>query len=166
MLFELKNDIVDLRLFSEKDIDFLKEVYSSTRQEELKQVSDWNEKMKIAFLTQQFEAQHAYYQKNYMGAFFFVIEKEKERIGRLYLDENFGKNDIRIIDIALLPAWRGKGIGQQIISKIIEYAKGSNKKVSIHVESFNPAMALYFRLGFKKVSETNGVYHLLEIEMV
>ena len=166
MSFVLKNSTINLRLFSEKDIDFLKEVYSSTRQEELKQVADWNESMKIAFLKQQFEAQHEYYQKNYVGAFFFVIEKAKERIGRLYLDENFGKDDIRIIDIALLPSWRGIGVGHQILSKIIEYAKVENKKVSIHVESFNPAMQLYFRLGFKKVSETNGVYHLLEINMV
>nr|WP_278012004.1 hypothetical protein [Flavobacterium gyeonganense] len=37
-----------------------------------------------------------------------------------------------------------------------------NRNVSIHVESFNPAMNLYKRLGFKKISETNGVYHLME----
>jgi ribosomal protein S18 acetylase RimI-like enzyme len=30
------------------------------------------------------------------------------------------------------------------------------------VEAFNPAKHLYERLGFEKISETNGVYHLMQ----
>lgn len=157
----LKNNDLKLRLFSEKDIPFLKKVYFSTREEELKQVSGWSNEMKTAFLTQQFNAQHDYYQKNYVGASFFVVENKKESIGRLYYIEDF-VGTIRIIDIALLPKFQKKGLGTSILNGILERAKTINQPVTIHVESFNPAMELYKKLGFQKISETNGVYHLLQ----
>ncbi len=156
-----KNRHINLRLFSEADIGFLKKVYFSTREEELKQVVDWTLEMKNIFLTQQFNAQHDYYQKNYVGASFWVVEYQKKEIGRLYYDE-ISTDGIRIIDIAILPEYQKKGIGTEILNGIFERAKAIEKPVTIHVESFNPAMNLYIRLGFQKISETNGVYHLLQ----
>lgn len=161
MYLKIKDSSIKLRLFSDKDISFLKKVYFSTREEELKQVADWSDAMKKAFLTQQFEAQHNYYQKNYIGADFYVIEKNKKEVGRLYYHENF-QGGIRIIDIAILPAYQKKGIGTEVLQGIFERAKQIEKNVTIHVESFNPVMNLYKRLGFQKISETNGVYYLLQ----
>lgn len=161
MNLKFKNNDLKLRLFSETDIPFLKKVYFSSREEELKQASDWSAEMKISFLTQQFEAQHEYYQKNYIGAVFFVIEYQKKEVGRLYYHEDF-HGGIRIIDIALLPNFQKKGIGTEVLKGIFERANTIEKNVTIHVESFNPAMNLYKRLGFQKISETNGVYHLLQ----
>ncbi len=80
----------------------------------------------------------------------------------MYIDFFFEKKGIRIIDITLLPNWRKKNIGSSILAAIIKKAALKNMNVSIHVESFNPAMNLYKRLGFTKISETNGVYHLME----
>ena len=161
MTFSFKNSDLKLRLFSERDIPFLKSVYFSTREEELKQVSAWTNEIKNTFLTQQFEAQHDYYQKNYVGAKFYVIEFEKESIGRLYYVEDF-EGTIRIIDIAILPKFQKKGLGTIILNAIFERANVIKQPVTIHVESFNPAMELYKRIGFKKISETNGIYHLLQ----
>jgi ribosomal protein S18 acetylase RimI-like enzyme len=157
----LKNNDIKLRLFSERDIPFLKKVYFSTREEELKQAADWTADMKNIFLNQQFNAQHEYYQKNYVGADFYVIENDKKGAGRLYYHEDF-QDGIRIIDIALLPEFQKKGIGSEVLKGIFERAKTLERNVTIHVESFNPAMNLYKRLGFQKISETNGVYHLLQ----
>jgi ribosomal protein S18 acetylase RimI-like enzyme len=161
MSLKLKDNNIGLRLFSEKDIPFLKNVYFSTREEELKQVSDWTDEMKNTFLTHQFDAQHEYYQKNYVGAKFLVIEEGRKSIGRLYYVEGF-EGTIRIIDIAILPEFQKKGIGSEILKGLFERAKAIEQPVTIHVESFNPAMNLYKRLGFQKISETNGVYHLLQ----
>ncbi|MCP9763284.1 GNAT family N-acetyltransferase [Lacihabitans soyangensis] len=161
MILSLKNKDLKLRFFSERDVPFLKKIYFGTREAELNQVSDWTEGMKQAFLTQQFEAQHEYYQKNYLGANFLIIEKGSEIIGRLYYQENF-EATLRIIDIALLPEFQKKGLGTTILHDIMEHAKIIEQHITIHVESFNPAMALYKRLGFQKISETNGVYHLLQ----
>jgi GNAT superfamily N-acetyltransferase len=158
---ELHIDI-SLREIQESDLPVLCKIYGSTRTEELEKGTDWTEEQKQFFIEQQFFAQHEYYQKNYIGAKFYIIEKENVTIGRLYIDFFFEKKGFRIIDITLLPEWRKKDIGSSILNEIIKKASKSEMKVSIHVESFNPAMNLYKRLGFIKISETNGVYHLME----
>ena len=88
-----------------------------------------------------------------------ILNTRGQPIGRLYLDER--QDEIRIIDIALLPANRGNGIGGRILEDILAQAQKSHKPVRIHVEKNNPAMRLYRRLGFFPV-EDQGVYELLE----
>lgn len=153
---------ISLRGIQENDLTDLCKIYGSTRIEELEKGTNWNEEQKKIFIEQQFFAQHEYYQKNYIGADFYIIEKENVIIGRLYIDFFFEKKDIRIIDITLLPNWRKKNIGSSILKEISKKAAINNLNVTIHVESFNPAMDLYKRLGFTKINETNGVYHLME----
>lgn len=159
---DLKVKNIDLRDILDSDLAILCEIYGSTRKEELDNGTDWSDEQKKLFIEHQFSAQHQYYQQNYLDAKFFIIEKEKTVLGRLYIEFFFEKKSIRIIDITLLPEWRNKNIGSAILNEIIKKATENNLNVSIHVESFNPAMQLYKRLGFKKISETNGVYHLME----
>ena len=161
MSLEFPDKNIRLRPFIENDIPFLKKVYFSTREKEVNQLIHWTVEMKTAFLTQQFNAQHTYYQQNYTDAKFWVIEKKQEPIGRLYYVESH-EGSIRIIDIAIIPEFQKKGLGTTILNGIFERAKDIKQPITIHVESFNPAMNLYKRLGFQKISETNGVYHLLQ----
>ncbi|WP_348812050.1 GNAT family N-acetyltransferase [Flavobacterium maritimum] len=159
---DLEINNINLRDIQESDLPVLCEIYGSTRTEELEKGTNWNEEQKKFFIEQQFFAQHDYYQKNYIGAKFYIIEKENIVVGRLYIDFYFEKKGVRIIDITLLPNWRKKDIGSSILRAIIKKAALKDMNVSIHVESFNPAMNLYKRLGFTKISETNGIYHLME----
>nr|WP_294782256.1 GNAT family N-acetyltransferase [uncultured Flavobacterium sp.] len=159
---ELEIKDIHLRNIQEYDLPILCEIYGSTRKEELDNGTNWNDEQKRLFIEHQFNAQHEYYQKNYLGGKFYVIEKENISIGRLYIDFFFEKKGIRIIDIAILPQWRNNNIGSSILNEILKKAVDKDLSVTIHVESFNPAMELYKRLGFKKISETNGVYHLME----
>ena len=162
MVIKLSDKFISLRPIQDEDLMVLSKIYGSTREKELKQVADWNDEQKKAFVLQQFMAQHEYYQKNYTGAAFYVIQKNNDSIGRLYIHENFQEKGVRIIDIALLPQWQNRGIGSSILKDILAKASTLNRAVSIHVETFNPAMKLYKKLDFEKISETNGVYHLLE----
>ena len=140
------------------ELDFLGAVYASTRIEELEQTG-WPAETRDAFLRQQHEAQHAHYAAVYPEAERLVIERGGERIGRLYLIE--WPSNVRIVDISLLPSARGQGIGEAILRDIGADAAGRGKKVSIHVETFNPAKRLYERLGFVE-AEDKGVYKLME----
>jgi GNAT superfamily N-acetyltransferase len=149
---------VALRPISPADRDFLRRVYAGTRAEELALV-DWDDAQKDAFLTMQFEAQHAYYQENYPRAAFGVILLDHQPIGRLYLDRR--ADEIRIIDIALLPEHRRRGIGLAFLEAILAEGARAGLLVTIHVERFNPAMRLYDRLGFQTI-EDKGVYLLME----
>jgi ribosomal protein S18 acetylase RimI-like enzyme len=161
-MLEPGNASLFLRPITEPDKELLKRIYGSTRLKEMEMVPHWKESEKTAFIQQQFEAQHVYYQDNYKGAYFWVIEKTGIPIGRLYLHPEYSKNSIRIIDITLLPEFRRQGIGEQLLKDIIALGCKTGRPVSIHVESFNPAINLYKRLGFRIVDEKNGVYYLME----
>jgi GNAT superfamily N-acetyltransferase len=149
---------IAFRPIASEDAEFLYKVYASTRIEELA-VVDWPEPQKEAFLRAQFNAQHVAYQGTYKGPDFLVILYKDEPVGRLYLAR--WEREIRIVDIALLPEHRKGGIGSGILKDILAEGTRDGKRVSIHVEMFNPAMALYERLGFRKVRE-HGVYHFME----
>jgi len=141
------------------DLPFLCALYAGTRQEEMAQ-SGWPQKEIDAFLAQQFEAQHAHYMEHFAGANFdIILDGDGRPTGRLYLEER--DDEFRIIDIALVPEFRGKGTGGKILQDIIGKASAVGKAVRIHVEQNNPAMRLYRRLGFRMVEE-QGVYHLME----
>ena len=139
------------------DREFLVELYASVREPELAHVP-WDEDMRRGFVEQQFAAQDAHYHEHYPGATLDVIEVDGEPAGRLYVHR--GPRDIRIMDIALAPSFRGRGIGSGLLRRLTSEAEASGRTLSIHVEINNPARRLYERLGFRPVGE-HGVYLLL-----
>lgn len=149
---------VSYRPMTDEDMPFLAALYYSTRAEEVAQTG-WPAEMQQQFLAQQFDAQHRHYQRHYADAEWLVIERGGEAVGRLYIEE--WQSQIRIIDIALVPAARGLGIGAAIFEDTFDLARANGKKVSIHVEKNNPARRLYYRLGFEMIAD-EGVYDLLE----
>jgi ribosomal protein S18 acetylase RimI-like enzyme len=140
------------------DTPFLRHLYGTTREDEM-QLVPWTPEQKAAFLDMQFQAQAAHYTEFYPHCQFLMIELEGRPIGRLYIDR--GEDDIRITDIALLPEWRGHGIGRMLMEEILAEGRNTGKRVTIYVEHYNPARGLYDRLGFRHV-DTNGVYHFME----
>jgi len=148
---------IRLRPITEADGPFLRALYGSTRAEELAPVP-WSEEQKRAFLDMQFHAQTIHYQKHYGDGEFLMIEDRGVPIGRLLLHRS--TDEIRIIDISLMPEHRGRGVGTKLLRDVLSEGEATKRKVSIHVEHFNPAKRLYERLGFRYV-ETNGVYDLM-----
>ena len=149
---------VGYRQAEEADLPFLFLVYAATREEELAGTG-WPEEIRHAFLTQQFNAQHHHYRTYYPEAEWLVVQRGGTDIGRLYFEE--WPSQFRIIDIALLPEARRKGIGAAILADLLAMAAARGKAASIHVEKNNPALHLYRRLGFATV-EDKGVYDLME----
>jgi ribosomal protein S18 acetylase RimI-like enzyme len=147
-----------LRPARPEDREHLLAVYASTRAEELAPVP-WTEEQKAAFLAMQFGAQDADYKRNYAGADFSVIEVDGQPAGRLYVERR--PEEIRLIDIALLPSFRRSGIGTRLLRQLITEARERRIPLTIHVEMFNPARRLYERLGFAPVAE-HGIYLLME----
>ena len=147
-----------MRVIGEADAPFLRKLYGSTRTEELS-VLDWTGQQKEEFLDMQFNAQHKYYQSVYKNTEFLVVMLDGEPAGRLYLDRR--EDEIRIVDIALLPEYRNSGTGTSLLMDVLREGEEKQLPVRIHVENYNPALRLYHRLGFEIVGNT-GVYHLLE----
>jgi ribosomal protein S18 acetylase RimI-like enzyme len=149
-----------LRPITREDDAFLARVYASSRAEELV-VTGWTEQLKAEFCRAQFDAQSAYYAANYPEASFQIIERDGWPIGRLYVAH--WEKEIRIVDITLLPEFRGSGLGTKLLRQLQEEARAKGKPLTIHVERFNRALALYERLGFKQI-EDKGVYLLMRWE--
>jgi ribosomal protein S18 acetylase RimI-like enzyme len=145
------------RGITDADLPFLLLVYASTRIEELA-VTPWTDEQKAAFLDMQFRAQHAHYQQYYPQADWLVTMRGGEDIGRLYIER--WPSQHCIIDIALLPSHRRKGLGEALLLDLMDEAATAGKAVTIHVEKNNPAMRLYRRLGYT-TEEDKGVYDLM-----
>src|SRR5438045_5130823 len=150
--------MISLRLSTASDDSFLARVYASSRAEELV-ITGWPEELKANFCRSQFDAQSAYYATNYPDASFQIIERDGWPIGRLYVAR--WEKEIRIVDITLLPEFRGSGVGTKLLRDLQTEARSAGKSLTIHVERFNRALGLYERLGFREV-EDKGVYLLME----
>lgn len=146
-----------LRPIRPDDYPFLLALYASTREDELS-VVDWSAEQKAAFLRMQFDAQHAHYQEHYAGSAFDVVLVGDEPAGRLYVAR--WPQEMRIIDIAFAPAFRGRGLGTRLLTDLQRDARERGVPLTIHVERLNPALRLYERLGFT-LAEDKGVYLFL-----
>lgn len=149
---------VALRPSTKGDAELLFRIYASTREEELAPL-DWDAAVKEAFLRQQSTAQETYYRATFPQATYDLIVDGEKVLGRLYV--NRGDEAWLVLDIALLPAYRGEGLGTHLMQQVITEAAAAGKPVQIHVERFNPAQRLYERLGFERVRD-EGIYLLLE----
>lgn len=133
------------------ELEFLYQLYATTRADEMRQLLDWTDEQKEAFVRSQFQLQHDHYTKNYPGATFDVVVHDDERIGRLYVYRV--PSEIRLMEVTLLPEWRKRGIGGALTREILCEAADSDRPVVLHVESWNPAVRLYERLGFVKTAD-------------
>jgi ribosomal protein S18 acetylase RimI-like enzyme len=153
--YSIQNRIVSLRPARAEDEIFLYQVYASTRATEMALV-DWTPEQKETFLQMQSTAQLQYYRLTYPQAQYQIIARENTSIGRMIVDRS--ENPVLLMDIALLPEYQNNGLGTALIRDLMAEAARKNWGLRLHVETFNPAMRLYHRLGFVKTSEV-GVYY-------
>src|SRR5437773_3010769 len=148
---------ITLRDVTPEDDAFLREVYASTRAAEVEMVP-WSEEQKAAFLKFQFEAQDSHYRTQFATADFQIIMNAGAPVGRFYVLRK--TDEIRILDITILPESRSQGIGTSLIGQLLDEA--AERAVTIWVENFNPSQSLFRRLGFSVVQE-DGFNQLLEL---
>jgi ribosomal protein S18 acetylase RimI-like enzyme len=149
---------ITLRDADPDDEPFLLQVFACTREAELAQVP-WSDEQRDAFLQMQFNAQHSYYHERYPDADYKVILRDGEPVGRLYVLRE--KDLIRIMDITVLPQYRNSGIGSELTRGVLEEAVESGRNVQIYVETFNPSVELFKKIGFSILQE-EGINYLLE----
>jgi ribosomal protein S18 acetylase RimI-like enzyme len=108
----------------------------------------------------QFRAQTLSYGAQFPQARFDIIELDGVAIGRIVVDRSAA--ELRIVDQALVPAFRGLGIGSTILRALMEEAGRAQRPLRLHVASNNDAAKrLYARLGFVPIA-TSLTYTELE----
>jgi ribosomal protein S18 acetylase RimI-like enzyme len=149
---------IALRPETPGDEGFLRVLYAWTRADELER-TPWSDEQKAAFVAMQFAAQRSYYREVYPDAAYDVVVVDGQDAGRLYVARL--PDEIRVVDISLLPDFRGRGIGATLLGEVQAEAAASRRKVVIHVEQQNRAKNLYVRLGFEPMEDL-GVYLRME----
>lgn len=147
---------ITLRPVQDSDGEFLLKVYGSTREQEMAQVP-WTAEQKQQFVRMQWQAQTNHYTAQHPNASHEIICFEGDAAGRLYLDRS-GKK-FHILDITLLPEYRNRGAGSFLLAQIMAEAKEAGKPLNIYVETYNPSLRLFQRLGFTPIQQEG--FHLL-----
>jgi ribosomal protein S18 acetylase RimI-like enzyme len=149
---------LSLRAPSDDDEEFLFRLYASTRQEEVS-AWGWSAAQQTAFLQMQFQAQRRGYAAEYPDAEPRIILADDEPVGRILVHRTEG--DMRLVDIAILPEQRNRGVGTTFLRDLIAESESTGRPLKLQVAKGNRAARLYERLGFSRVSE-DQVYLQME----
>ncbi len=151
-----------LRPVKAADDEFLLSVYDSTRADELSQ-AEWQEGQRELFVKWQFDLQRREYDARFPDADYFVILIDHLPAGRIWIGRD--SEQIRLLDIALLPEFQNRGAGTILLRRLIQESKGSGKPLRHMVFVLNnDAHRFYERLGFV-VIEDLGAYKHMEWKM-
>jgi RimJ/RimL family protein N-acetyltransferase len=111
-------------------------------------------------MTYQFHGQNLNQLARFPQASFDVIELAGEPIGRVVVDRS--ADGLRLVDLAIVPQWRGRGGGTAIMRALMEEAQAAKIPVRLEVAApDDPSVRLYLRLGFIPI-ETAAFYARLE----
>ena len=139
---------------NDSDDDFLFEVFFATRAGSLA-AANLSDAQIRQLMELQFQAQRQHYRARHPDAEIVIVEIAGEPVG--YLNVESTEERIVLVDIALLPAARGRGIGTRLLSDLLRAAVARGLPVVAHVETSNPARRLYRRMGFDEVAN-DGAY--------
>lgn len=112
-----------------------------------------------AFLTMQFRAQGAHYGQHFARAEHTIVLLDGEPVGRVLVDR--GADEIRLVDIALLPEYRGAGLGGALVDELLAESAATGTPVRLHAYKPSRAVAFYERRGFERVADAQ-MYWALE----
>ena len=146
---------VGLRPAILEDEPFLRQLFATTRADELA-LMPLDDKQKEALIAMQFKAQSQQYAMSYPDANHSIVLLNDVPIGRQLI--NRSENAFTLVDIALLPTYRGAGIGTHLIEKLLVEASSLGKPVRLSVWHSNPAKRLYERVGFSETNADGDVY--------
>jgi ribosomal protein S18 acetylase RimI-like enzyme len=141
----VRSGAVSTRPASASDRDFLFQLYASTRREEMEPWG-WTAEQQMGFLRGQFEARRASYAAAYPTAEESILLDAGVPVGAITVSR--APLEYRLVDIALLPEHRNRGMGPLLISFMIRESLSSKAPLRLSVLRGNPAFRLYERLGF------------------
>jgi len=149
---------ITLRPVSAADEEFLLAVYRSTREEELAQAA-WEPGQKELFVRWQFELQRREYTLRFPDAEYAVVLVDDSPVGRVWIGVD--QDQIRLLDIALLPDFQRQGVGTVLLRWLMDRATQARKPLRHMVLVLNnEAERFYERLGFSVIDDLGAYKHM------
>ncbi len=153
MLIGMKNEFTSLTLrpVGPADGEFRLAVYRSTRIEELSPLG-WPPEQQMMFLKMQFTAQERSHDTAFPFAARSIVYLGDRPVGVIAVSRS--SEEIRLVNLALLPEERGHGLGAHIIKQLQEEARICDRPLRLSVLRGNRAQRLYHKLGFSPAGES------------
>jgi len=148
---------VSLRAIAPEDSAFLLVLYKSSRGDDLRGLG-WDEQRISEFLDMQYEAQQRFHASEYRKAIDQIVLRGTEAVGRVTFEPR--EHEIRCVEVALMPGHRNAGIGTRLIRELQTEARRQKKPLRLQVIRFSPAISLFERLGFQRISETGTHFQM------
>jgi ribosomal protein S18 acetylase RimI-like enzyme len=153
-VIRISSPLGELILRPERDDDraFRYQLFCQSRPPEWDMVQ-LDPQVREALMRHQFEAQRVGYLTQFPKARFDIIELDSQPIGRIVVDRP--ADMMHLIDQAIVPAWRNKGLGTTIMRTLMDEARDRAVPLRLMVGSSNdPSLRLYLRLGFVPIAST------------
>jgi GNAT superfamily N-acetyltransferase len=159
MSYDLPNGCkLMLRPVTKEDDPFLLALYGSTREAELSQV-EWQEGQREVFVRWQFDLQRREYDARFPDARYQIIVIDEEPAGRIWVGED--EEQIRLLDIALLPQFQKRGAGTALLRELMKEAARAGKLLRHMVFVLNDnAHRFYEQLGFVVIEDVGAYKHM------
>ena len=131
------------------DAEFIARLYAATRPDLASTTAAPSFVASLIAMQQRFQA--AGYRTDFPSASYLLLERDGAPCGRIVVDA--AAHTLRLVDIALLPAARGQGVGSHVLRALQDCAAGAGLPLSLAVHRSNPrARQLYLALGFESRS--------------
>lgn len=119
----------------------------------------WSSEQLHPLIEMQFRARQQTWAQIYPAAADSILCLEDgEPVGRRLMDRRAGS--YRIVDLAVLPEYRNRGIGASTLHLAQEAARSESVALRLRVARTNIAMRLYERLGFTKIAEDELAFEM------
>jgi len=141
---------VRLRPEVPEDEEFLRSLFYAVRSPEFG-IAGWPEEQLRGFLAMQERMQWTCYGQTYQRLERWIVEQDGKPVGRLYLAME--REELRVVEISVLPQNRGRGIGSTLLQGVFAQASSAGVDVVLSVDRGNPAEGLYRRMGFEPVRD-------------
>ncbi len=158
MVDPMSGEVSTKPMQSPDDDEFDLAVYASTRLPELA-VLGWAPQQADRFVRMQYRAQAQHYRLYYPDADWFIATVDGQAAGRLIVARS--DHDLLIVDIALLPRYRGSGVGGNLVRRLIAQADEVGIPLRCHVELSNPARGFWEHFGMVP-TRVDGAHILME----
>jgi ribosomal protein S18 acetylase RimI-like enzyme len=82
-----------------------------------------------------------------------VVAVDGQDVGRFWLTRRPGV--VELSGLELVPAWRSRGVGAEVLRRLVTVARGEGRRLELEVDEDNvPAQRFYERAGLVRVTGT------------
>jgi ribosomal protein S18 acetylase RimI-like enzyme len=142
------------------DEPFLRHLIIATVAEQL-MAAAWPEEIRESLLDMQYRGRLNSIRANFPDGESLIVQVDGQSAGWLFVSTQ--PDEIRLVEIMILPEHRGKGIGSVLIQDLISKAERAHLPARLSVDVMNGrAIQLYLRLGFRRAGG-DEVRHFMEI---